>query len=113
MAWTSYFMLSLLVAACIPVLNVIACWHYLRRGAPHEAARGGVSIDHLRSLHAQGAAVPTKGDEALSMAARMKELAVDFDGRQYRFAGYRYDRLADAIDYAELIRSRSALRGRI
>jgi len=112
MAWTSYFMLSLLVAACIPVLNVIACWHYLRRGAPHETTHASVSIDRPGSRLAPDVAVPIQGDEALSMAARMKELAVDFDGRQYRFAGYRYDRLVDAIDYAELIRSRSALRGR-
>ncbi len=113
MAWTSYFMLSLLVAACIPVLNVIACWHYSRRGAPHEAVHPSANIDDRGSHLASAVAAPTPGDEALAMADRMKDLAVDFDGRQYRFAGYRYDRLVDAIDYAELIRSRSALRARI
>jgi hypothetical protein len=32
----------------------------------------------------------------------MAELGVTFDGRQYRFQDYRYDRLEDAIAYARL-----------
>jgi hypothetical protein len=30
----------------------------------------------------------------------MDSLGVEYDGRQYRFKGYHYDRLADAIAYA-------------
>jgi hypothetical protein len=31
----------------------------------------------------------------------MKELGVTFDGKYYRYGSYRYDRLADALCYAE------------
>jgi hypothetical protein len=34
-------------------------------------------------------------------------LGISFDGRYYRYKGYRYDGCADAIDYARLDRSRS------
>jgi hypothetical protein len=34
----------------------------------------------------------------------MKELDVTFDGRYYRYSDYRYDRLADAVNYARLKR---------
>jgi hypothetical protein len=30
----------------------------------------------------------------------MAPLGIQFDGRAFRFAGYRYDRLADAVNYA-------------
>jgi hypothetical protein len=39
----------------------------------------------------------------------LRALAVGFNGRQYTFGGYRYDRLEDAVAYAELLRSRSRL----
>ncbi|NEX64646.1 hypothetical protein [Noviherbaspirillum galbum] len=38
----------------------------------------------------------------------MSELAVSFDGKSYRFDGYRYDRLADAINYSQLSHGRSS-----
>lgn len=43
----------------------------------------------------------------------MQEFGISFDGRRYLFAGYRYDRLADAVNYAKLMRLRPAteLRG--
>lgn len=44
-------------------------------------------------------------DEALLM----QEFDICFDGRRYLFAGYRYDRLADAVNYAKLMRLRPAL----
>lgn len=40
-------------------------------------------------------AAPTDADRAL-----MASLGIQFDGRAFRFAGYRYDRLADAVSYA-------------
>lgn len=35
---------------------------------------------------------------------------VSFDGRAYHYQGYSYGRLADALDYAELDRTRPGLR---
>lgn len=37
----------------------------------------------------------------------MAELGITFDGRSYRYEDYRYDRLADAINYAQLMRVRA------
>jgi hypothetical protein len=37
----------------------------------------------------------------------MKELFVSFDGVQYVYDGFRYDRLSDAMAYARLMRSRA------
>lgn len=52
---------------------------------------------------------PKLSDIPPEMQSRMKELAIGFEGRQYTFSGYRYDRLSDAINYAELSRSRDSL----
>jgi hypothetical protein len=37
---------------------------------------------------------------------QMAELGIGFDGLHYGYNGYRYDRLADAVAYASLMRSR-------
>jgi hypothetical protein len=37
----------------------------------------------------------------------MRELCISFNGRSYAYSGYRYDRLADAANYARLDRSRA------
>ena len=50
--------------------------------------------------------IPGQANEPLGTAVRMKDLAIGFDGHQYTFAGYRYERFSDAVDYAKLIRSR-------
>jgi hypothetical protein len=42
------------------------------------------------------AIVPPTDDEQVLMAS----LGIQFDGRAFHFAGYRYDRLADAVLYA-------------
>lgn len=39
----------------------------------------------------------------------MTELGIAFDGRYYRYEEYRYDRFVDAINYAQLIQSRSVM----
>lgn len=36
----------------------------------------------------------------------MAELGIVFDGRYYRYDGYRYDRFIDAINYAQLTHAR-------
>ena len=46
-------------------------------------------------------AVPTDAERSLIAA-----LAIDFDDGAYRFEGFRYDGLADAVNYAKLTRQR-------
>lgn len=43
---------------------------------------------------------------AMDAERRMIELSILRSGRYYYYAGYRYDRLADAIAYAEVVRAR-------
>lgn len=38
---------------------------------------------------------------------QMQEYGISFDGERYSFAGYRYEKLADAINYAKLQNKRS------
>ena len=38
----------------------------------------------------------------------MEAFHIDYDGRSYRHSGYRYDRLDDAVAYAELMQSRQS-----
>lgn len=45
------------------------------------------------------------GDERMLMA----EYAIGFDGLRYTYNGYRYDRLADAVAYSKLMRSRPSI----
>ena len=131
MALGIYFMIALLIVACTPLMYVIGNWAYLRfaKGIP----AFGLTIPWTRSTqsdrhppettHADQLVVnervrvrwepnwTTPPDIPAEMQARMKELAISFDGRQFNFSGYRYDQLSDAINYAELTQSRSALHG--
>jgi hypothetical protein len=45
------------------------------------------------------------GDSLDSRARQMAELCITFDGRIYRYRGYRYERFADAVNYARLDRA--------
>lgn len=131
MTWTTYLMLTLLIAACIPLLDVLATWNYLRlaKGIPpidatirrRVADRPGATARESAPARQFAAVVagpedplrgppnPGAADGIHSFAQRLHALAIGFDGRQYTFAGYRYDRASDAIDYAELMLSRSVL----
>lgn len=133
MTWTTYLMLTLLIAACIPLLDVLAAWNYLRlaKSIPPIGPTirrwvadrpGATAAESAPAPARQFAAVvagpeePFRGspnagtaDGTRAVAQRLHALAIGFDGRQYTFAGYRYDRASDAIDYAELMRSRSVL----
>lgn len=40
----------------------------------------------------------------------LAELGITFDGRDYRYESYRYERLADALAYASLVRARRRAR---
>ena len=50
------------------------------------------------------AASPLQSEDAV--ASQMAELRVRYDGRSYHYRGYRYDRFVDAVNYAQLDRSR-------
>src|SRR5882762_10179503 len=43
--------------------------------------------------------------EALAM--QLEQLCITFNGRSYGYRGYRYDRFAEAVDYARLDRARA------
>jgi hypothetical protein len=127
----TYLMLALLIAACsIPLLDVIASWYYLRftQGVPafgltYPWARWAPGNSSPEAIQAKDSLLDEGGragfephaprvdlaSEPAAAASRMKDPAIGFDGHQYTFEGYRYDRFFDAIDHAELIRSRRAM----
>ena len=51
---------------------------------------------------------PLHGD-ANDERALMAEYSIGYDGLRYAYNGYRYDRLADAVGYAKLMRSRPSM----
>ena len=129
MDWTTYLMIALLVLACIPLLDFIATWYYLglAKGVPvfgvavpwaDPAPRDrDVSITQsAKSVASDGESTrlgpnwarPDLSGAPADMQSKMRDLGIGFDGRQYTFSSYRYDRLSDAINYAELTRARSA-----
>ncbi len=65
---------------------------YVRQGIVVPADGIGTSVD--------GPVARTERDQS------MLDYAIGFDGLRYDFHGYRYDRLADALAYARLMRSR-------
>ena len=53
------------------------------------------------------AAAEPPGDSSDERARQMAELCISFNGRDYVYRGYRYERLGDAVNYARLERSRA------
>ena len=51
-------------------------------------------------------AAETPADSSDVRAREMAELCITFNGRHYGYRGYTYERLADAVNYARLDRSR-------
>jgi hypothetical protein len=85
---------------------------YLYQGYRYEQLGDALAYAHLARSRPGGGegpapflhkppAPPTAAERAL-----MEPLGIRFDGRAYRFAGYRYDRLDDAVNYA--LRARAA-----
>ena len=120
----SYLLVALVIAACIPVVEMIRNWYFLRSDLGIPWPHGLVSDTSPRTqrdepLVREGVRTHMEKDwvkfDLSGMPAEiqeaMKRLSIGFDGRQYTLSGYRYDRLSDAINYAELIRSRSSLPG--
>ncbi|MEW6369526.1 MAG: hypothetical protein AB1584_01215 [Pseudomonadota bacterium] len=50
-------------------------------------------------------------DTLLPLPAAATALGISFDGRAYHYGSYSYDRLADALDYAEHDRARPGFQG--
>jgi hypothetical protein len=67
----------------------------LMRSRPTQEDAGGPFMQR-KAFH-----VPTDAERSL-----MATLAIDFDDGAYRFEGFRYDGLADAVNYAKLTRQR-------
>ena len=83
------------LAACTTVDALKADLEALERDARDSAA-------HERG--ALPAAAP--GEPAPTTAELMAKLNIVFDGRSYHYEGYRYHRLSDAVNYAELVHRR-------
>ena len=64
-----------------------------------------LQIDDLRvhTIHSRRSPAGTDGRERV-----MAELGIRFNGRSYQYRSYRYDSLADAVNYARLEASRPA-----
>ena len=65
-------------------------------------------LDHSRSMYRtpSSAILPWKTPEEPTDDEKkvMSEFGITYDGKYYRYEGYRYDRFADAINYAKLKR---------
>ena|SRR5690242_12163968 len=59
-----------------------------------------------RSPQAASASTASPADSPDAAACQVPQLHITFNGRSYGYRGYRYDRFADAIDYARLDRAR-------
>ena len=73
----------------------------------HSAIRGEIEQSHApfnRHTHT------ARGLRDIDDCSRrlMSAFSVHYDGRSYRWNGYRYDRLADAVAYAELMQARQS-----
>lgn len=110
----NYLLHALLIAACIPVLDVVATWYYARGVRRRNKLAMDLAAD--RNNASAGVAAPQSGMPAppavlaalpADTAAHLQRLGIGFDGRQFRYAGYAYDRAADAVAYAELVLTRS------
>lgn len=123
MELNSYLLYALLVAACIPVLDVVATWFFafgIRR-------RDERADDALAGLNEPPDATPADASQASvrppanayaalhqDLAAQVHRLGVGFDGRQFTCAGHAYDSAAEAVAYAaRALRKRAALKARL
>lgn len=64
--------------------------------------------DDAAALKTATEAYTGEGGHVASDEQRLDDADISFDGRQYRYETYRYDRREDAIAYAELDRARRA-----
>lgn len=116
MELNSYLLHALLIAACIPILDVVATGYYAfsvrRRNAlamEDPAARSETFADTPAQATQPRALLPSSVLGALpsDLATEVQRLGIGFDGRQFTYAGYTYDRATDAVAYAELVLKKS------
>lgn len=120
----TYLLIALVIAACIPVVEMVAKRLSLRHDilVPRRHPQASDALAESQAAHApssQGTRVPLEhtwmkfdlSEMPADIRATMDELHIGFDGRQYTFCGYRYDRISDAIHYAQLQRLRRPARG--
>jgi len=110
----TYLLIALVIAACIPVVEMIAKRLYGRDltlpwpqplipdALPEREAAHPLVNERARAHSEQGWVTFDMSGMPADIQAKMKDLTIGFDGRQYTFAGYHYDRVSDAIQYAEL-----------
>lgn len=108
MELNNYLLHALLIAACIPILDVIATWYYAfgvrsREALGRDALAGRSAAPDNAPLDAPEASAPAPSD----LAAQVHRLGVGFNGRQFTFAGQAYDSAADAVAYADRVLRRS------
>ncbi|WP_326541905.1 hypothetical protein [Pseudorhodoferax sp.] len=123
MELNNYLLHALLIAACIPILDVIATWYFafgLRRRDEQakEALAGQNEAPDKAPADAALARAPAPSSAfaalPLDLAAQVHRLGVGFDGRQFTYAGHTYDRAADAVAYADRVLGKSnALKERL
>lgn len=119
----NYLLHALLIAACIPVLDVVATGYYafgVRRkyGLDKGVVAGRDEAPKPVPPEAPLASVPAPSSPFAALlsglAAQVHRLGVGFDGRQFTYAGNTYDRAADAVDYADrVLRKSNALKERL
>lgn len=114
MTLTSYLLLVLLVVVIVLAVNLLTTWYHVRGLYPFGVLRGrhhGFAADQPgRQQSPVGAHLPDVSEVvAPNPSASLKaaeDFGITFDGKQYVYAGYRYDRESDALAYAQLIEAR-------
>jgi hypothetical protein len=116
MELNNYLLHALLIAACIPILDVIATWYYAfgvrsREALGRDALAGRSAAPDNAPLDAPEASAPAPSSAGAAppsdLAAQVHRLGVGFNGRQFTFAGQAYDSAADAVAYADRVLRRS------
>lgn len=116
MELNNYLLHALLIAACIPILDVIATWYYAfgvrsRKALGRDALAGRSAAPDNAPLDAPQANAPAPSSAGAAppsdLAAQVHRLGVGFNGRQFTFAGQAYDSAADAVAYADRVLRRS------
>jgi len=92
--WRAAGMQENYLGACSMVDALTLQLEELERTA-HESAAPRVAI------------IPSTERPAATARDELAELCITFNGRQYGYRGYRYDRFTDAVNYARLDRSRA------
>lgn len=112
MELNNYLLYALLIAACIPVLDVVATWYYARgalvrqqQALEDRAALAATPSGAEPHAAADGAQALLPASAQLSVQAQ--RLGVGFNGRQFTYAGHVYDRASDAEAYARLVMAKS------